>query len=68
MHGSGRCGQVLKVDGSKRRSSNSSILAFGRSTFGPWMTTAARGGPAMCIVEWAANRAQVTVSLHSGVS
>ena len=32
------------------------------------MTTTARDGPAMCIVEWAANRAQVTASLLSGVS
>ena len=30
------------------------------------MTTAARGGPAMCTVEWAANRAQVTASLLFG--
>ena len=36
------------------------IFTFWRLSFGPWMTTAARGGPAMCIVEWAANRAQVT--------
>ena len=28
MHGSGRCGQVLKVDDSKRCSSHSSILAL----------------------------------------
>ena len=38
------------------------ILTFGRSSFGPWMTTAARGGPAMCIVEGATNRAHVTAS------
>ena len=45
-------------------SSVTPIFTFGRSSFGPWMTTAARGGPAMCIVEWA----QVTAALHSGVS
>ena len=44
------------------------IFTFRRSSFGPWMTTAACGGPAICIVEWAANRAQVTASLLSGVS
>ena len=49
-------------------SSITPIFTFGRSSFGAWMTTAARGGPAMCIVEWAANRTLVTASLHSGVS
>ena len=44
------------------------ISTFGRSSFGLWMITAARGGPAMCIVEWAADRAQVTAVLHSGIS
>ena len=43
------------------------VFTFGRSSFLPWMTTAARGGPAMCIVEWAVNRAQVTASLLSEV-
>ena len=49
-------------------SSVTPIFTFGRSSFGPLMTTAACGGPAICIVEWAANRAQVTASLLSGVS
>ena len=49
-------------------SSVTPIFTFGRSSFGPLMTTAARGGPAISIVEWAANRAQVTASLLSGVS
>ena len=49
-------------------SSVSPIFTFGRSSVGPLMTTAARGGPAMYIVEWAANRAHVTDSLHSGVA
>ena len=49
-------------------SSVTPIFTFGRSSFGPLMTTAERGGPAICIVEWAANRAQVTASLLSGVS
>ena len=49
-------------------SSVTPIFTVGRSGFGRWMTTAARAGPAMCIVEWAASRAQVTASLHSGVS
>ena len=44
------------------------ISTFGRSSFGPCMTTAARGGPIMCVVGWAANRAQVTAVLHSGIS
>ena len=49
-------------------SSVTPIFTFGRSSFGPLMTIAARDGPAMCIVGWAANRAQVTASLLSGVS
>ena len=44
-------------------SSVTPIFTFGRSSFGPLMTTTERGGPAMCIVEWAANRAHVTASL-----
>ena len=60
-------------DTSQRRlkmfsSSVTPIFTFGRSSFGSWMTTTARGGPATCIVEWAANRAQATASLLSGVS
>ena len=49
-------------------SSVTPIFTFGRSSFGPLMTTAALGGSAICIVELAANRAQVTASLLSGVS
>ena len=49
-------------------SSVTPIFTFGRSSFGHWMTTAARGGQAMCIVDRATNRDQVTASLHSGVS
>ena len=49
-------------------SSVTPIFTFGRSSFGHLMTTAGRDGPAICIVEWAANRAQVTASLLSGVS
>ena len=50
----------LKMDHS---SSVTPIFTFGSSSFGPLMTTAARGRPAacMCIVEWAANTAQVSL-------
>ena len=51
-------------------SSVTPMFIFGLSSFGPWMTTSVHGGPAMCVVASgpAANRAQVTDSLLSGVS